>query len=240
MGSTNRNIEVFNQDVLDNEGYRYTTNTRLSSRLATQRSTDVILQTSVFAGRSVLDMGCGDGFYTLRFWDRGAPRSMVGVDGAEQAIAIANANKADRPITFEVGDAHHLPYPDNSFDVALVQSILHHDDRPFDMIREAFRLAPQIVIHEPNGNNVGLKIIEKTSPYHREHNEKSYTPFRLVRWVEEAGGRVVQRKFAGFVPMFSPDWLARAMKAVEPVVEHVPPLNALGCAVFVLVAQRRA
>jgi hypothetical protein len=183
-------------------------------------------------------MGCGDGFYTFRFWDHGKPRSMVGVDAAEKAIEIANRKKGSRPITFAVGDAHHLPYPDDTFDLVLIQSILHHDDHPLDMIREAFRLAPEILIHEPNGNNPGLKVIEKVSRYHREHGEKSYTSSRLTRWIEQAGGRVVERRFAGFVPMFCPDWVARATKAVEPIVENVPVLNKLGCAVYVVVARR--
>ena len=45
-------------------------------------------------------------------------------------------------------------------------------------------------------------------------------------------------RFAGFVPMFSPDWVARAMKAFEPIVERVPGVNALACAVYVIVAAR--
>lgn len=39
--------------------------------------------------------------------------------------------------------------------------------------------------------------------------------------------------------MFSPDWLARVMKALEPVVERLPLVNALGCAVVVLAAKRK-
>jgi hypothetical protein len=101
------------------------------------------------------------------------------------------------------------------------------------------RLAPEILIHEPNGNNLGLKIIERTSPYHREHNEKSYSSRQMARWIREAGGEVVYQRFAGFVPMFCPAWLARLMKMVEPVVETVPGLNALAGSVYVMVARRR-
>lgn len=238
MRSVNPNVDVFNQDATSNFGYLYTTNTRLSSQLATHRSMDIILQTGCFAGRSVLDMGCGDAFYTIHFWDRGKPRAMIGIDAAHHAIQVANANKKDRPIRFLVADAHRLPYPDNSFDLVLVQSILHHDDNPLGIIREAFRLAPEILIHEPNGNNLGLKIIEKTSRYHREHHEKSYTTRQIIRYVKQAGGKVVYQRFAGFVPMFCPDWLARTMKVVEPVVEHLSLINAMGCAVIVLVAMR--
>ena len=231
--------DPFNRDAAHHAGYVYTTDARLSCRLATQRSTDVVLELGRFAGRSVLDVGCGDGFYTLRYWDPGRPRAMAGVDAASRAVEVANANRGDRPIRFEVGDAHRLPYPDDSFDLVLIQSIPHHDDDPPGTLRKVFRLAPEVLVHEPNGNNLRLKVIEKVSRYHREHREKSYAPRRLVRWVEQAGGRVVRGRFAGFVPMFCPDWLARGMKRAELAVERLPVIRALGCAVYVFVATRQ-
>jgi len=232
------NIDVFNHDVLKWGGYIYTTNMQLSSRMATQRTIDIILETGCFANRSVLDMGCGDGYYTSRFWDLGKLRSMTGVDAAAQAIKAANANKADRPIKFIVGDAHDLPWADNSFDVVMIQSILHHDDHPEDMIREAFRLAPVILIHEPNGNNPGLKVIEKLSPYHRAHREKSFTSLQFNRWIKENSGEPVYRKFAGFVPMFCHDWIALLTKRIEPIIEKTPFLRDLACSVVVLVVKK--
>ncbi len=230
----------FDKDASAHGGYLYTATDRLSCKLATGRSLDVILSTGEFSGRSIIDLGCGDGFYTVRYWDRAKPRAVVAVDAAASAIQVANRQKGDRPIEFQIADVHNVPFADHSFDLALLQSVLHHDDNPLDAIREAFRVAPRILIHEPNGNNFGLKIIERTSRYHIEHGEKSYSSRQLVRWVEQAGGKVVWRQFAGFVPMFSPDWLARVMKAVEPTLERTPVLRALGCALFVLVAVRRA
>ncbi len=234
----NPNIAVFNRDAASNEGYLYTTNIRLSSRMATRRTADIIVGLERFAGRRVLDVGCGDGSFTRQFWDRGRPKEMAGIDPAPNAIAVANANKGERPIHFETGDAHHLRFADNSFDLALVQSVLHHDDDPRDIIREAFRVAPEVLVHEPNGSNPGLKMIERISPYHREHNEKSYSMERVARWAEECGARVMRQQYAGFVPMFSPAWLARAMKVVEPLVERVPIMRKYGCAVYVVIARR--
>ena len=235
---SDKNVSVFNRDAKDHSGYLYTATNRLSSNLATGRSEDVILEMAGFEGKSVLDAGCGDGHYTNRFWDRGKPASMVGIDAAGEAIAVADHHKGDRPIRYQVADAHSIPFPDNSFDLVLIQSILHHDDRPLDLITEAFRLAPRILIHEPNGNSIGLKIIEKTSRYHIEHNEKSYYSRQIRRWCRQAGGRVVSFRYAGFVPMFCPDWMARGMKFLEPLVETIPVLNSLGCSVQVIVAER--
>ena len=230
-------VEVFDQDILNNGGYVYTSSMELSSRLATQRTMDIILETGYFKDRNILDMGCGDGYFTLNFWDIGKPHSMSGVDAAAQAIKLANKNKAERLISFLVGDAHHLPYADNCFDLVMIQSILHHDDDPQDMIREAFRLAPTILIHEPNGNNLGLKVIEKFSSYHRLHGEKSYNSFQFQKWIRETGGEIY-KKYAGFVPMFCPTWIAKLMKCIEPLIERIPFLRELTCSVVVLVAKR--
>jgi len=38
--------------------------------------------------------------------------------------------------------------------------------------------------------------------------------------------------------MFCPDILARLMKRLEPLVERLPVVNALGCAVYVMVAEK--
>ncbi len=240
MNSRKNNTDPFDQDAAALGGYVYTAGDRLSCRMATRRSREVVLELGQFHARTILDMGCGDGFYTIQYWDNAQPKAIVAMDAAAAAIQVANRKKESRGIRFQVADAHALPFADNSFDVALVQSILHHDDRPADIIREAFRVAPVILIHEPNGNNFGLKIIEKLSRYHREHGEKSYSPRRLRRWVRAAGGEIASERFAGFVPMFCPDWLAYAMKAIEPALERTPVLRALGCALYVLVACRKA
>ena len=239
MTANPRNFEVFNRDVEKNDGYIYTTNRRLSSRLATQNSVESVMAAGRFRGRRLVDVGCGDGHYSLQYWDATQPRSLTGVDIAERAVELANKRKGPRPVTFLTGDCHHLPFADDSFDVALLQAILHHDDDPLQTIREAFRVAPEVVIHEPNGCNPGLKIIEKLSPYHREHAEKSYSHWRMRQWIEQAGGGMASCTFTGFVPMFCPDWIAHVSKALEPLIEWAPLLNTTGCAVYTIVARKR-
>ena len=71
------------------------------------------------AGMSVLDVACGTGNLALPAAKTGA--NVTGIDIApnliEQAIARAAAEGIDAK--FEVGDAEALPYPDESFDVAM-------------------------------------------------------------------------------------------------------------------------
>ena len=193
----------FNQDAATHEGYIYTNDTTLGSRYALQRTTEAILGITDFTDKTILEMGCGDGFFSFHFWDQGHPKALIGVDLAENAIDVANRHKGSRPIQFQVGNTHQIPLEDNHFDLVIIQWMLHHDDNVLATIQEAFRLAPEILIHEPNGNNPGLKIIEKLSPYHRAHGERSFSMTQMIQWIEAAGGAPVRIRYSGFVPMFS-------------------------------------
>lgn len=236
--STQEKARPFDEDAAAGDGYVYTTNQRLSSRLALQRHVDLIRGCVSFEGRRVLDIGCGDGFSTEQFWELGGPRLMVGIDPAPSAIAVAHARRHKDTLHFVVGDGHHLPWPADSFDLVLIQGVLHHDDQPQATLREAFRVAPEVLILEPNGNNAALKVIEKASRYHRDHQERSYSTRKLLAWVERCGTTIVRMRFGGLVPMFCPDWLARTAKRLEPRVERSSLLSYLGCAVLVVVARR--
>ena len=110
-----KNVDVFDRDAETNKGYFDTKSVQLSCRLAIQRSPEAILATERRCNRCIVDVGCGDGFYTIRFWDTAQPKSMVGLDPAGHAIAVGNTNKENRPVKFLVGDAHQLPFSDNWF-----------------------------------------------------------------------------------------------------------------------------
>lgn len=239
MRDTERNIEAFNQDVARNQGYLYTADARLSSRLANSRLTDATLELADLRGKKVLDIGCGDGTYTVELAERAQPAGMWGFDPAHEAIQIAMRRGAERSVEFAVQGAYSLPCADNSIELAIFRGVLHHLDRPFDALREAFRVAPQLVVLEPNGYNPVLKLLERFSHYHRDHDEKSYLPAKLDNWIVAAGGRVVKRKWLGLVPFFCPDWSARLLKSCEPLVEAAPLLNRVVCGVYALAAERR-
>jgi SAM-dependent methyltransferase len=232
-------VDPFTADIATNAGYLYTTNARLSSRLANRRLTEASLAVADFGGRRLIDIGCGDGTFTVEVFDAGGAASVTGLDPAETAVRVARKKVGDRPINFTVGSAFDLPYPDGSFDLAYLRGVLHHMARPVDALREALRVATSVVVVEPNGYNPALKVLERCSAYHLEHGEQSYSARRLDGWVREIGGTVETRTFAGLVPMFCPDWLARATKRLEPAVERLPVVRNLGCAVYVFSATGR-
>ena len=82
-----------------------------------------------------------------------------------------------------------------------------------------------------------LKLIEKNSSYHKAHDEKSYTSWKLFQWVRAGNGKVENFSFVGLVPFFSPNWMAKICKLFEPVVESFPILRRICCAVCVFKAK---
>jgi ubiquinone/menaquinone biosynthesis C-methylase UbiE len=152
QGMTDRQtVAVFNKDARFYRGYGYTTNTPLSSHLATRRWHEALLSLADIRGARVLDVGCGDGVMTVSLYDRGRPVSIHAIDPAESAIDVARSRIQGRAIIYSVGDGYWLPFAADSFDVAYLGAILHHVERPLDVIREALRVAPRLLVLEPNG-----------------------------------------------------------------------------------------
>ena len=227
-------IRKFDDDVGSRDAYAYSGDSApLSSRIAHARITETVLAAADFRGRKVLDVGCGDGFYTLQLL-RAGPGDVLGVDLAMTALARARERANGKgPIRFVKASVYDLAPLGETFDIAVVRAVLHHLDRPAEAIAAIARVAREIVVVEPNGYNPGLKFNERFCGYHREHGEKSYPPFRIDRWCESAGGRIAGRWFIGLVPTFCPEWMARTLKRIEPAVERIPVFRMIACAQYV-------
>jgi len=228
-----KNIGKFNSDIATNKGYLYSATNRLSCQLSNGRISMAVRQMIDLRRKSVIDIGCGDGTYTLELLDMGAA-SVLGVDAAEGAVAQARENSRGRTdISFEVCDIYQLDHLGGRFDVAIVRGILHHLYDVETAVEKICQIARDIVVVEPNGYNPVLKVIEKTSKYHLEHEEKSYRPGLLNAWFIRNGGEIVQSIYVGLVPMFCPDVAARVLKFFEPIVEKTPLLRRLCCGQYV-------
>lgn len=240
--TTKKNVGQFDEDVRRTGSYAYTAE-RLSSRLANARISRSVAEAYDFRGKSVLDLGCGDGTYALELPGFGAAR-VLGIDPAAMAVnaAIEKAKAAglNAVAAFEVGDIYSLaPHIVNGgFDCVVLRGVLHHLPDAPSALNGLAVVAPSIVVLEPNGYNPVLKVLEKFSAYHVAHEERSFSPGQLQRWLEEAGFRVRSSTLLNLVPMFCPDWMASTLRTIEPAVEHLPGIRDLACGQVVLVGER--
>lgn len=227
---------AFDKDVQTIGSYQYTVKDKLSTQVANRRLTEIAQKLMTFKSKTVIDVGCGDGTYSLDLFRETRPKSMLGFDPAKAAIQSAQKSNRFIKVKFEVGDASRMKYKNKSFDVAHIRGVLHHADQPAAIVAESLRVAKKIIIIDPNGYNPILKLIEKLSPYHREHRERSFFSTEIDSWITDAGGTILQREWVGLVPFFCPDWMVKMLKPLEPVVEAIPGVKQLGCAVYVVTA----
>ena len=71
-------------------------------------------------GKSLIDIGCGPGNYSVEFTKRGA--NVLGIDLSEKMLDKArnNAKMAEVKLTLQKADARLIACPDNSFDIAVI------------------------------------------------------------------------------------------------------------------------
>lgn len=65
---------------------------------------------------NILDIGCGEGYYSNKIRTACEPRSLYGLDISKDAVKMAA--KKYLPLQLAVASAVHLPYQDNAFDLA--------------------------------------------------------------------------------------------------------------------------
>lgn len=84
------------------------------------------------AGLRWLDVGCGNGAFTEMLAERCEPVSVQGLDPSEEQLAFARTRPASHIAEFRKGDAMALPYPEDSFDAAVMPLVIFFvpDPRP--------------------------------------------------------------------------------------------------------------
>lgn len=240
-----KSVEEFNRDVKNLGGYAYTNKNIYSAVTAGKKQSEGILKAINERFKKplrIVDIGSGDGTYTFELFEKLQPKSIVGFDFAKDGVKIAKSRikkKDIKRIKFVESSIYDVNKKIKSkFDVAVVRGVLHHLYNPKKGINAICKLSDVIVVVEPNGYSPLMKIMEKVSPYHRKHEEKSYWPPTLNSWFEKNGFRVRKQYFFGPVPFFFPEILARIIKTIEPFIENIPYLNRIYCATNLIVYEK--
>ena len=118
-------------------------------------------------GRTVADIGCGDGIVDLGLAIKGGPRKLVGYDvrptdvDALRRIARAAAVAAELPecLSFATSQPDLVPAEDDVFDVVVSWSTFEHVTRPVRMLSEIKRIL------KPGG----VLFIQLWPFFHSEH-----------------------------------------------------------------------
>jgi SAM-dependent methyltransferase len=87
-----------------------------------------------------LDVGCGNGAFTEMLVERCAPGSVYGIDPSEKQLAFARTRPAATLAQFRQADAMALPFPENTFDVAVMSLVIFFVPDPPTGVAEMARV----------------------------------------------------------------------------------------------------
>ncbi len=178
---------------------------------------------SVIAGKTVLEIGCSSGVMAAKYSQRAS--HVTGVDISDEGIE--KARQRDIPnARFECCDAHALPFGDNSFDVVIVNSLLHHLDlkASFEEISRVLNAQGVLIYREPLGTNPLFQLYRSLTPASRTEDERPFT-FADLRLFRQYFNLVDMRWF-GFFSLASAfhqkEWLREKTTALDHLLSKTP------------------
>lgn len=102
---------------------------------------------------SILDVGCGDGFYLYLLHSLFPKAKIIGVDIDRNAIKSAIRNTKGRDVRLKYGNVCDLKFKDNSFDVVLASEVLEHlkeDKKGLKNIYRVLKPGGLVLVSVPN------------------------------------------------------------------------------------------
>jgi ubiquinone/menaquinone biosynthesis C-methylase UbiE len=129
------------------EAKRFSRGGRLIDRREKQAVLDAV---GPLEDRSVLEIACGTGRFTVMLAERGADITGLDISGPMLAQGRAKAEAAavaDR-VEFMRGDAGRLPFPDDHFDVVFAMRFFHLADTPAAYLSEMRRVSRETVFFD--------------------------------------------------------------------------------------------
>ena len=145
---------------------------------------------------TVLELGCGTGYFTRELARSGA--DIVAVDVSPELLEIAKADCPATNVRYEIQNACAFSYPDAVFDSVVGSSVLHHLEIK-EALREIYRVLKSggtIYFTEPNMLNPQIAIQKNVSWVKRKlgdsPDETAFFRWPLRRLLERTGFRDVR------------------------------------------------
>lgn len=86
----------------------------------------------------LLDIGCGTGDLMCNIFRRKPDWKIYGIDIS--TAMLRQARQKNKQLILRKGDVHHLPFPDNTFDIVTNTISFHHYENPLKALLEMYRV----------------------------------------------------------------------------------------------------
>jgi ubiquinone/menaquinone biosynthesis C-methylase UbiE len=196
-----------------------------------------MLSSHLKPGMTVLELGCGTGYFTRELARSGAV--VVAIDVSPELLEIARANCSEPNVQYRIENAYALSYDDAVFDSVLGSSILHHLEIE-KALRDIYRvLKPGGTIYftEPNMLNPQIAI-QKNVPWIKRKfgdspDETAFFRWPLRRLLEQTGYRNVRIDPFDFLHPKTPVALIDGVDAFGRFLENVPVISEIAGSLYI-------
>ncbi len=188
-------------------------------------------------GMTVLELGCGAGYFTRELARSGA--DIIAIDVSPELLEIARANCSAPNVRYEIRNAYDLSYPDAVFDSVVGSAVLHHL-KIEEALREIYRVLKPggtIWFTEPNMLNPQIAI-QKNVPWVKRKlgdspDETAFFRWPLRRLLEITGYREVCIDPFDFLHPATPVPLVNRLDAAGRFLESVPVISEFAGSLYI-------
>jgi 2-polyprenyl-6-hydroxyphenyl methylase/3-demethylubiquinone-9 3-methyltransferase len=187
------------------------------------------------AGKNVLDVGCGGGFYSLVVCRKGA-EDVTLLDISPICVKAAKINLRENANVVPNGviaNATNMPFRKESFDFVILVDIIEHIQADHVLLREIERILKStgaMIIATQNSNSLNY-ILEAFIRRHVLKNHswmgwdsthvRFYNPSRLFQLLKNSGFSIVKVSGTYFIPYMMTLWLRRISEGISRILYYM-------------------
>jgi ubiquinone/menaquinone biosynthesis C-methylase UbiE len=176
-------------------------------------------------GKTVLEIGCGTGFFSEVFCKEDI--KLHGIDLSERLLSKARERCGEK-VRFYEGDVEILPFADETFDAIVGIRVLHHLDMnaAFKEIVRTLKKGGRIAFCEPNMLNPQI-MIQKNIPFIKRWmgdtpDETAFFKWTLRRFLKQWGFSEIHINPFDFLHPWVPAGFVRIVDRMGRVLERCP------------------
>ena len=197
-----------------------------------------MLTSSLAPGMTVLELGCGTGYFTKEIVSSGA--QITAIDISPALLEIARKNVSADNLRFCLENAYSMSFPDNSFDRVIGSSVLHHLDirKALGEIRRVLKPGGMAYFTEPNMMNPQIAV-QKNIPFIKRKlgdspDETAFFRFLLKRWMKKTGFQFIRITPFDFLHPAIPGKAVKFADGMGKKLEKVPILKEIAGSLFIM------
>ncbi|NVO18086.1 MAG: class I SAM-dependent methyltransferase [Bacteroidetes bacterium] len=196
-----------------------------------------MLTSHLKASDTVLEIGCGTGYFTKEIVRTGA--AITAIDISPELLDIARKDIQEKNVSFKIANAYALEFPAASFTSVLGSSVLHHLEID-KAISEFFRVLKPggiICFTEPNMMNPQIAL-QKNIPYLKRRLGDSPDETAFFRWtlrqlLHNTGFTDIHIQPFDFLHPAIPQSLIGAISGIGNAIEKVPILKEIAGSLYI-------